>query len=62
MGSLPTFAAFAHETNVKLEGEWRQCGQSATVNLYLPIAKSRQDHVVSSKVCRDHDQLGLRLA
>jgi hypothetical protein len=28
MGSLPTFAAFAHETNVKLEGEWRQCGLS----------------------------------
>jgi hypothetical protein len=28
MGSLSTFAAFAHETNVKLEGEWRQCGQS----------------------------------
>jgi hypothetical protein len=28
LGSLPTFAAFAHETNVKPEGEWRQCGQS----------------------------------
>jgi hypothetical protein len=25
LGSLPTFAAFAHETNVKPEGEWRQC-------------------------------------
>jgi hypothetical protein len=29
VGSLPTFAAAAHEINPKLEGEWRLCGQSA---------------------------------
>jgi hypothetical protein len=28
LGSLPPFAAFAHETNAKPEGEWRQCGQN----------------------------------
>jgi hypothetical protein len=30
LGSLPTFAAFAHETNVKPEGEWRECGAIST--------------------------------
>jgi hypothetical protein len=28
LGSLPTFAAAAHEINLKLEGEWRLSGQS----------------------------------
>jgi hypothetical protein len=28
MGRERTFAAFAHEINVKSEGEQRQCGQS----------------------------------
>jgi hypothetical protein len=30
LGSKPTFAAFAHEINVKSEGERRLCGQSRT--------------------------------
>jgi hypothetical protein len=28
LGSKPTFAAAAHEINLKLEGEWQFCGQS----------------------------------
>ena len=32
LGSLPTFAAAAHEINAKSEGEWRHCGT------FLPFA------------------------
>jgi hypothetical protein len=39
LGSLPTFAAFAHETNVKPEGEWRQCGQCRPLQLRLSLAQ-----------------------
>ncbi|MFT6299832.1 MAG: hypothetical protein ACJAWC_003208 [Yoonia sp.] len=39
MGSLPTFAAFAHETNVKPEGEWRQCGQTGLMHARLLLTQ-----------------------
>jgi hypothetical protein len=42
VGSVLPLAAFAHETNVKPEGEWRQCGQSVLslrLNQY-PLPKS----------------------
>ena len=40
LGSLPTFAAAAHEINAKSEGEWRHCGT------FLPFAAVAKDRLV----------------
>jgi hypothetical protein len=37
-GSLPTFAAAAHEINLKLEGEWRLRGTKLAFAAAAPMA------------------------